>query len=231
MTTRRIAPMNVDQVLAASARQLAKDKNGELMWSWRVRFADAVDRARPKDSLWRQQALAYLDARETLTAFVAIEPQLPNKFRGLPQRFLKTTQRMLLGEAMSRDDAIGDIHFEDQVEAAMDADLAAIGSGIYAVLATYSALPFEVARKAAMYDDFEQDRLWTADYRLSEMDDAYGTWDNHYWCSLVAAGFGGTDRVSVSRRRAFWSDWLTRLAPKALLPPSRLIALVRRRVR
>ncbi|HEX3315147.1 MAG TPA: hypothetical protein VHR72_09675 [Gemmataceae bacterium] len=137
---------------------------------------------------------------------------------------------MLLGNAISRDEAIRGILFEDQIESAMDEDLTAIGSGIYAVLATYSALPFQVARKASMYLEFEQERLWTAGYRLSEMDDDYGTWDNHYWCSLVAAGFGGTDKASLSRRRAFWSDWLTRLAPKALHARSRLIAQIRRPV-
>jgi immunity protein Imm5 of predicted polymorphic toxin system len=227
---RRISPMTVDQVLASSKRALAKEKSGELAWSWRVRLADAVNREKPKDSLWRQQALSHLTARETLPAFLAMESRLPARFHGLPQRLLEATQRILLGEEISRDEALRGIDHEDQIEAAMDADFLAFGNGAYAVLAAYAALPFEVARHESMYRDFEDGRVWNADYRLTEMDDAYGTWDAYFWCSLVAAGFGGADKISVSRRRAFWSDWLTRQAPRALLPRSRTTALLRRRI-
>ena len=113
----------------------------------------------------------------------------------------------------------------------MDEDFLAFGNGAYAVLAAYAALPFEVSRHESMYRDFEYARVWNADYRLTEMDDEYGTWDAYYWCSLIAAGFGGGDKKSVSCRRAFWSDWLTRHAPRLLQPRSRLTALLRRGVR
>jgi hypothetical protein len=202
---RRIAPMTVDQVLTASARSLAKARDGELEWTWRIRLADAVNRTRPNDSLWRQQALAYLAARETLPAFLELEPRLPAKFHGLPQRFLVSTQRVLLGLEPSSRKATADIHNEDQIEAAQESD-PPYGPGIFAIWSTYSALPFHVERQEAMYREYDYDRVWNADYRLTEFSDEkveIGSWDNHYWCSLVAAGFGGTDKASIGRRRAF----------------------------